>query len=791
MVPRLLGFEKVGPITRLDPYLGLGWGVVVLLVLAAAAIIYVVALYRMERMLTKGRRIVLGVLRAVVLVLVLVLLFEPMLGVEMIADLPRTLLVLLDVSESMAIEDDRTSEEALKEAALGLGKISYAEAAEPLPEGVKADVAGVSRIEIAKAILSAPPEGPFARLSEDYKLRYFRFGRRLEPTAGEGEVLPNTLQASEATDPVTRLGSAIVEALGRYSGQSIAGIIVLTDGAANDGLAPMEAARRMQAARAPIYPIGLGLPDPPDVRVRRLIVQDTVFHKDEVPVRVELASNGFPGRTVNLTATVDGRKVAGKVVVLKGGPQIEEVTFVPGQKGGTVELEASVAPLAGETTLENNRVSRTLRVVDEKIKVLYVEGKPRWEYRYLRQVLLRDHRLEVKFLLTAGDRDLAETSERYLTDFPEEQADAYYHDLVVLGDVPASYFSGTQLERIEELVRERGGSFLMLAGHRYAPMSYLGTPIAKVLPVRLSGEGVPRSVEESIYPVVTEAGRASAFVSLQADEDRNQALWGLVRPMHKLAVLDGPKPAATVLAELSSRRGEEPYPLIAWQRYGSGKGLYIGTDQLWRLRFNRGDQFHARFWGQAIQFLTLSRLLGENRRIQIETDRREYRTGEQVQVTANVLNESFEPVRDDSYAVYLEVLGPRPETETLELQAVPDIAGLYQGVATPSREGSYRIRPGLAEQPYASDAEFAVKAAPLEQLEPAMQEDLLRRMAEVSGGRYVPVSELSELPEALAGEQRTITVRRQSELWDLWPVLVLVVLLLAIEWFVRRRHDLV
>jgi len=790
MISRLLGIKDL---TYVGAYLRHPWPAVVVLLLVLAAAAYAAFLYRTERTVSRGLRLFMGAFRALLYAVLLVLLFEPVLGLESTTKVRRNILVLLDSSESMGIRDQRRTEPDLVDAALCLGKIPIDKARPELSPKVRAEVGAVSRLELAKAILDHPQLDTFKKLGQDHKVRYFCFGERLEPTTGEGEVLAESLKHISATAKATRLGTAIEEAVSRYSGQSIAAVLVLTDGASNEGLEPLEVARRMKERTIPLYTIGLGLPHPPDVRIQSLIVQDTVFYKDKVPVRVQIASNGFTNRTVELTAILDGQEVVRRPVTLTGKPQFEELSFIPDQKSGTFKLEVATAPLPGETLTGNNKLDQSVRVIDEKIKVLYVEGKPRWEYRYLRAVLLRDHRLDVKFLMTQGDRDLAKAApERYLAAFPEVAAEAFRFDLVILGDVPANYFSPPQLARMHELVHDRGGSLLLLAGHQNPVATYLGTPIAAILPVKLQAAGW-EAVDDSIHPIVTLAGKESTVTSLEANEDENKALWALVRPLYQVPALLGAKPAATVLLTLSDApRRAEPYPLVAWHRYGTGRALYVGTDQLWRLRFKRGDKYHARFWGQAIQFLTLARLLGENKRVHVETGRREFRTGERVQIYANVLNESYEPIGAPAYTVYLErQRQTQPETTPLKLEPVKDVPGLYEGFFLPERDGQYRLRVAPADQEAANDVQFKVTTTPLEQLEPAMQEDLLRKMGELSGGKYLTIRDLPALPDAIEREQPTTILRREKELWDLPAIFVILLLCAGTEWFVRRKYDLI
>jgi hypothetical protein len=788
---RLFGLDESRQVRDLELVLNRSWPTLLILALILAAVVYAVILYRRERRLAMHWRVAATAFRAIVLSALIVALFEPRLGLESLVDARRTVLVLLDTSESMTVQDDRQSETALRDAAAALGTVPLEGPSAALPEAARLEAAKARRIDLAKGLLTRREQNVFQDLADDYTVRYYGFGERLEPTRGKGETVPEALVAAEADGKASRLGTALSEAVDRSAGEVVSGVIVLTDGAANDEpIGPLEVAERLGERGVPLFPVGLGLPDPPDVKVAGVIAADTLFYQDRVPVRVEIRSTGYANRTVDLTVSLGGREVATKSVLLEDGSRFEEIVFTPDRAADTEDLEVSVSTLPGEVADANNAARKTVRVIDEKIRVLYVEGKPRWEYRYLRQVLLRDPRLDVKFLMTEGDRDQALASDRYLVDFPETGDRAFRFDLVIVGDVPASYFSVVQLERIEELVKEHGGSFLMLAGHRFAPMTYAGTPAEALLPVRL-GSRDWRRIDDDAHPVVASGAVDSAVMTLEVPAVRNHQLWSLVHPLYGAAALDGAKPGATVLATLS-RGGTagEPYPLIAWHRYGVGKAMYVGTDQLWRLRFKQGDKYHARFWGQAITFLTLSRLLGENRRVQIRTDAQDYRTGERVQVSANVLDEVFDPVRAPAYTVHLEREDAPGETQEAVLQPVPDIPGLYQGFFRPEEAGRYVVRAPVGDRGAAGEAAFQVTAVEVERLERAMQETLLRQVAEASGGEFLGVRDLPDLVERLTGADRTTIERTEQPLWDLPVVFLALVALMGGEWLLRRWNDL-
>ena len=792
MLDWVLNIDDAGSVSHFEWALRSAWPRIVVLLMVVAALAYATWIYRRERVLSTARRIVLGACRALCYAVLVLMLFEPVLGLEMRVELRRSLLVLMDCSESMEIHDRRSTRKQLEDAALALGKVPFEAPSQTLSAKDRAEVANASRMDLAKGILDHPTLETLRDLGLTHKVRYFCFGERLEPTSGEGEVLADSLRRIAATAKATRLGSAIEVAVSRYAGQPVAGILVLTDGASNGGVDPLEVARRLRERRIPLFTVGLGLPNPPDVRVETVSVHDTVLLKDTVSVYVQVASTGYANRTVDLTLKLDGERVARERVLLTDKTQFVELQFTPDRKTGSAKLAVEIEGLPGESSTDNNRVEKTIRVIDEKIRVLYVEGKPRWEYRYLRRVLLRDPSLDVKFLMTEGDRDLAKAHDRYLATFPEEASKAFAFDLVILGDVPADYFTPAQLERMEQLVRERGGSLLMLAGERHAPQSYLDTPIAAVLPVKLHPAG-REAIAGSIHPVLTDAGKKSTVVALDADPDTNAGLWRLVKPLYSVPALEGKKPAATVLLTLGDAgRRTEPYPLVAWHRYGSGKALFVGTDHLWRLRFKRGDIHHLHFWGQAIRFLTLSRLLGENKQIRLETPRRSYRTGEHVHILANVLTETYDRVTAPTYTIRIERLEPQAGTQELTLEPVKGAGGgLYQGFFTPEAEGQYRLRVRPEDAERANTVDFTVATTPLEQLEPAMQQARLEKMAELSGGRYFTVRDLPSLPDAITGEQRTAVVRREKELWDLPLIFVVLLACLGLEWFLRRRYDLI
>lgn len=768
--------------------------VLLLMVLAAAA--YAAWLYRRETALGAPFRVFLGVLRTCALVLVVLLLLEPAFRVRETSMPKKTVLVMIDASESMGIRDIRKTDEDILDAAVALGDVPFAEAGSrpALARSVRERLAQVSRLDLVKGVVDSSDRNLPGRLPEDYVVRYCQFAETAESLAAAPPFWEAEGGGPQAAGKTTHLGSAIEEAVNRCGADTPAGVVIFTDGAVNGGRDVLDVAGRMGQRAIPLYPVGVGLARPDDVSLHDLVVQDVAFPGDTVPARLQIRSHGFEKRLASVSVTLNGRQLSRRSLVLTGEPQFEDISFeVPRSQRGHAELDVTVAPFADEATHVNNRLRKTLRIVDEKINVLCIEGSARWEFRYLRAILKRDPRLNVKFIATRAKPELARLSREHITRFPADPEEAFAYDLVILGDVDASFFGAEELLRLEELVRDRAGSLLMLAGRRAAPAAYAGTPVERLLPVRFEADGQSELVEKTAHPVLTPAGRHSMVMILDTPKEKNDAIWARIKPLGRLPPLTGVKPGSIVLARLSDAgQHVAQYPVIAWQRYGSGKVMFIATDRLWRLRFKTGDKYHWRLWSQAIQFLTLSRLLGEHKRIKIETDRTVYAVGEQVRVYAHVSDEAYQPATLPAFDVYLK----RTDAGTgdpalLRLKPEPMSPGLYQGYTPAAREGTYGIQPGPTHRPFANEATFRVRAVEREFAETAMREPLLQKMAALSGGRYLRMRDLPALPEMVRDRRRRVrTLRREITLWDTgWAPLALLALV-GTEWFLRRRNDL-
>ena len=767
-----------------------------------AAFALTVFLYRRRQGLSFGFRMALAFFRLLALCLIVAVLFEPTATVKQTHTEKRRLPILVDVSQSMSVKDQRKRSEDIGEAAVALGILPLSST----PEDVKRNavslngkqreaIASASRLDLATSLLSNSAEEMLGSITEDLDVSYHAFGETLQRLGDADSGIKKSLAALQSDSPETSIGKAL-EALAKTERDApLAGVVLVSDGLDTFSRRTESVVRDLGTRGIPVYTVPVGIADPDDVSIRNVIMQDVAFTGDKVPVRVQLQSKGYEKRTADLTVSLNGRGVARQSVSFEGGLQFEEIFFnVDVAERGSARIGIEIEAFSDEATAANNLVERSVRVVNEKINVLCIEGSARWEFRYLRAMLKRDPRINATFIGTRSQPELAQSSSEYIATFPEDREEAFTYDLVILGDVDSAFFSTEAFLRLEELVRERGGSLLMLCGARFAPASYAGTPVERMLPIKFDPDAEWEDIDENVYPVLTPEGRSSLVMTLETDRDENDLVWSRVAPLDRVPPLLAPRPGATVLAELSdSQSRADRYPLVAWQRYGTGKCMMMATDRLWLLRFKTGDKYHWRVWSQCVQFLTLSRLMGEHKRIRLETDRATYPVDGRVMLYANLLDNDYEPLIQPGFEIGVSALdtdGTAGDPQRVTLRPDKSNPGLYEGYFSPSNEGGYRVEANPSDRPLSNSIEFQVADIRPELVNTDMQIDHLRRIAELSGGEILSALGLQKLPALLNREPHTTTVRTDRPLWDNSLVALVLVGLLGIEWILRRKYDL-
>ena len=769
-----------------------------LVAILAAIVLLSIYLYRRPWGMPFWLRAFLATSRLLVLVLVVATLLEPTAVVIESHTQVRSLPVLLDVSESMSMKDQRKRSEDIASAAVALGMVSLEDDTEADRTVMQLDtkqrqaIASSSRLDLGKSVLTQSGRQIFESLGESLDVSYHAFGQSPRLISDNEVMITEDLMGLEAKEPGTSI-TASLEAVASSGGIPPAGIVLLSDGIDNAKSQRSEVVLQNLGVRGiPVYTVPIGLTDPDDVSIRNIVMQEVAYSGDKVPVRVQIQSKGYERRTARLAVLLNDRRVYSRIVRFDGGLQFEEVDFrVDVYEKGAAQIDVIIEPFDDEISTVNNRVSRSVRIVNEKVNVLYIEGNARWEYRYLRAILKRDPRINATFIASNVGPEVARNSPEHIERFPNDREDAFQYDLVILGDVDASFFTDDELRLLEELIRDRGASLLMLCGPMYSPGSYTGTPVQAMLPVRFDTEAGWKKIAESVYPVLTREGRSSLVMTLENEVELNDRIWSRMAPMDQLPPLLSAKPGATVLAVLSdSTARDQSYPLVAWQRYGTGKCMSIASDRLWRLRYRTGDKYHWRVWSQCIQFMTLSRLMGEHKRIRLETDRSVYAVDGQCRLYAHVLDDSFDPVVQPVFEVYVLSIDGGQAKQLVSLRPDKSQPGLYEGYFAPPDPGRYRLEANENDQRISSTTEFQVTDVRQELIDTDMRLAHLQRIANLTGGASLGIRELSKLSSLVNDRLITTKVRSERPLWDNSLVVLLLVALLGAEWILRRRYDL-
>jgi hypothetical protein len=362
------------------------------------------------------------------LVLLVLVLLQPQVDFKFEQIGKSRIFALFDLSESMAIKDD----------------------------GME------SRWSKANDAFSESSESMLKQLGDDHEIEILTFG---------SEVRPASIESLKEEIPQAE-GSAIGLAMEELEEKDLSAVLLFSDMAWNQGSDPVGVAGKLGRRGVAVLPVPIGKSNSPDAAILSVHLRDRVFPGEEIPLKVQISSSPeLDGLTTDLVISLGEEEVFRQLVTYTNGQQIIEIPLKGHIRKGRISLQLELEGVENEITLVNNKEERFLTFLDEKVKVLYVEGAPRWEYRYLRTVLMRDSRLDVKFLMTKGDPDLAKYSEEYISEFPAIGESKLDFDLVILGDVNAGYFQQKQMEWMVKQVNRLGGALLMLGGAAHTPQS--------------------------------------------------------------------------------------------------------------------------------------------------------------------------------------------------------------------------------------------------------------------------------------------------------------------------------
>jgi hypothetical protein len=766
--------------------------------LGVVAVVAVVAAYLREAgRLPVWRRLVLASLRAVALCSILFLLLKPTLLWESAEDRPRPVALLVDDSQSLGTREPRTELPDRIRLAIALDRLP---ADKPLPDlpssgDLPTDLPEeASRLEVLKGVLTNPRLDLLERLRGAGPLQVSTFGAGRYARDGATNAWVTGLSAQE---PRTALADAGLDILKRDANELPTAIVVMSDGRDNASKAGLAEFGREAARRGvPLHVYAVGSAAAGRLALRDITVPETLFVEDTVSVPVRYRAAGHRAARGEVVLTLGGREVARQAFDLREGDDlVETLSFVPTAADvapGKQELTATIRLLQGGAK-PADELGRSVRVVDRKLKVLVADSLPRWDFKYLQRALLRDRRVEVRFWLSEAAREVSDGGPPFLAGFPADREALFAFDLLILGDLSASSLSTSQMEAVRDFVAE-GGGLVQLAGRRAGPSSYVGTPLAELLPVEFSAHTFPidpGTRSASFRPRLTPAGLRSPVLRLADTAEASEKVWKELPEVYWHYPVTRLKPAAeALLAHPTARTPDgEPVPLLALHTFGKGTVVFCGTDETWRWRYNAADKFFGRFWSQVVYVAGVSRSLG-TKFTQLSLDTPDPLLGQTGQVYARLTKSDLSPQTADEVEATLTRLDTAggDRTSRVTLRRLPGGAGDYTAALPFNAAGKFTLAVDNGGNP--GTLEYRVTLPPDHELSPGgVMEADLRKLAEESGGAFYREEDLHKLPAAIVRATVPVTARAEVVLWNAWS-LAWVVGLLSLEWFLRKFSSL-
>ncbi len=722
--------------------------------LALLLAIGVIAWFLRERRnaLSTLRLAAIGLAQTAMIAIVLFMLWHPAMSVARLRPQQNVVAVLVDDSRSMGMVDPGNSK---------------------------------SRLQNAEDLLNGTV---LPDLQKKFQVRVYRFGR----DAARIESASDHVDGLAPNDEATRIGDSLKHIAAEASTMPLGAIVLATDGGDNTGGVDRETLAQIRQLHLPVHTIGFG-PDhfSKDIEVMDVDVPARVLANSRVSARVNFRQHGLEGQKINLMVRENGHPLAKQEITLKPEVDQSETVMFNAGPAGAHSFQIGIDPVAGEQNTLNNYRVRLVNISEKKRRILFFDGEPQWEYKFIRRALEDDPAVEITGIVrTTENKTYIQRNDpkELLNGFPEKPEDLFAYDGFIMGSEEANYFSPAQQAAIRDFADRRGGGVLFLAG-RFALSDggYANTPMAEMMPLRLLPE---KSFSRNFAVAsLTDAGKASPILRLEDNAEANDARWKKMPKVANYAVMGAPKPGAVVLMNVGEE-GKRTSPLLAIENYGHGRTAVLATSGTWRWQMlqDHTDMTHEMFWQQLLRWL-VTETPGQ---VSASTPHQMLNDDGQVHLRAVVRDKMYETVAGAT--VTATINRPDGRVDTLEMKPDPLEPGAYAGDYTADKSGAYvaEIAANDGKLEVGRDAlNFRREDGVAENFNAAQNKDLLQRLSADTGGNYYTPGNAKRLGDEVAISEAGISGHDSLDIWDMPILFILLILLRGGEWLLRRKWGVV
>jgi hypothetical protein len=767
---------------------------VVLLPLAVGLVIFYVYLYRREarqaRQLSGRQKLILRSLRVVVALLALAALIRP--AVIMVRHETRLPVVpiLIDESTSMAYPDVR--------------------------ENMVAIPGDSKRSRYGTAMLIA--HGQQEKLTLHQRVKQYLFSDTLKPakdlpyrSSGNQPALSGDELFRDNQKPLgdySNIGDSLDAVLSDLANDKISGVVLLTDGRQTGGAALADVAAKAKKFGIPIHPIVLGNEFPlSDLRINEVVVDNEASLNDVLNIQLKVSNQISDTLTAELTLTdKTAKSTASKKYKLKRGDSTISFQTIP-ETTDLHEYHIELQKFPDEVDTDNNSADFAVNVVKRDMRALLIAGRANRDYFYLVPALMRHPTINLACFLQSADPIYVHQGHITLEEPPKTNDEWKPYDVVILYDVDPTKFDKAQLSALEDIVK-RGAGLVIIGGPNFSLASMVQVnPVLfrQLLPVNIDKKDLPDYNIVYDKPFAVERVKENSsheILRAAADDKRNDQIWASFPQLFWSHSIHSVKPEATDLLHRSDIKGDAGC-VMAVMRYGNGKVFYSGINSFWRWRFPSESYDYDNFWLRVLRYVGQKEEGGkQTNQVALGTDHSSYAPGEDVQITLKLLDTSLTS-QLAGQKIYASISNAAvKDREMVPLTPSTDVASLYRGLYRPRQVGSMGVQVQIFPLNAGTDAKpivdtpktpFQVKLEALEAKDTSSDLDGMRMLAEETGGKYFDyrnMDSLSTLADAIPHEPQVLSQTVRLEIWDSTLFLLLFLVLISVEWCLRKLWGL-